>query len=138
MTEQQSEYEATRKTNGQFGANNPGRRIGSENKAAKQRVGEVQALWPKARAQLEARVEAGDMTAIKLVCDYCLPRGGRPIDLESIHPNAAIEAAMLGDISPDEFARLSQGLKTAMDASNIDDIRKSLDELELLVASMRT
>ena len=52
-------------------------------------------------------------------------------------PRALIAAALSGQITPDEFARLSQGLKTALDASELLSIKSRMDELETLIQSLK-
>ena len=76
------------------------------------------------------------MGAIKLVLDYTLPRNGRTIELESSDPNALIDAAAMGEISPDEAARLAQAYKTAGDASEMKELKRQVEELELLIGSL--
>lgn len=129
-----------RQSNGTFApGHSMGRKPGSKNKntVARETLKSVQGLNGIAVAQLKEKILQGDMSAIKLVLSYCLPTGGRLIELDSPNPNAIIDAATNGDISPDEAARLAQAFKTAGDAADLQDLKKSVEELELLISSMR-
>jgi hypothetical protein len=115
-----------------------GRPPGVKNKRARITLEGVQDLAPDALAMLGNLIRQGHMSAIKLVLEYTLPRGGRTIDLEgTADPNKLIEAVTTGEISPDEFARIAQGWKTAVDAAELKEIKAQIDELEALVAAMR-
>ncbi len=131
MTEQ-----IVRRPNGTFGPGNPGRVRGSKNKVSLASLKAVQDLSSEAIAKLKERVTAGDMTAIKLVLEYTLPKGGRTVELDSSDPNAIIDAAVMGEISPDEAARLAQATKTASEAAELKDLKRQVEELELLITSL--
>lgn len=71
----------------------------------------VQATGSEAIRQLRAKVQQGEWAAIRLVLEYCLPKGGRTVELDSSDPNALLDAIADGTVSPDEAARLAQALK---------------------------
>ena len=128
---------ATRAANGQFLPGFGGRKLGSKNKTSKATLHAVQALSSEAVAKLGERMRDGDMNAIKLILEYTLPKGGRTIELDSNDPNAISDAAMMGEISPDEAARLAQSIKTAGDAAELRELKRQVEELELLVSSLK-
>jgi hypothetical protein len=115
-----------------------GRPAGVKNKRARITLEGVQDLAPDALRMLGTLVRQGHLAAIKLVLDATLPRGGRTIDLDgTADPHKLIEAVTTGEISPDEFARLAQGWKTAADAAELKEIKAQIDEMEALVSAMR-
>lgn len=130
--------EYAKKPNGQFasGPGNPGRRRGSKNAISRNTLTSVQALASEAVAKLAERMRAGDMMAIRMILEATLPKGGRTIDLESNDPNAISDAAMMGEISPDEAARLAQAVKTSGDAAELNELKRQVEELELLITTL--
>ena len=114
-----------------------GRPKGAKNKVSRLTLESVQALSSEAVLHLKERMRAGDMGAIRLILEYTLPRGGRTIDLGTSDPNAICDAAAHGDISPDEAARLAQAFKTAGDAAELKEIKRQVEELELLISSLK-
>jgi hypothetical protein len=127
----------TRDEHGRWLPGNGGRKRGSKNKTSLATLKAVQDLSSEAVAQLKERLRAGDMGAIKLILSYTLPNGGRVIELDSTDPHAISDAAMMGEISPDEAARLAQAVKTSGDAAELRELKQQVDELEALIASMR-
>lgn len=114
-----------------------GRPKGSRNKTSTKLLKDVHSLADDAFEQLASKVRAGEWVAIKLVLDYTLPRDGRAIDLDGIaDPNALIEAATTGEISPSEFARLAQGWKTVTDAADVKELKHQVEQLELLITAV--
>lgn len=114
-----------------------GRTKGSRNKTSTKLLKDVHSLADDAFEQLANKVRAGEWVAIKLVLDYTLPRDGRAIDLDgTADPNALIEAATTGEISPSEFARLAQGWKTVSDAADLKDLKYQVEQLELLITAV--
>jgi hypothetical protein len=114
-----------------------GRARGSKNKTSTKLLKDVHSLADDAFEQLASKVRAGEWAAIKLVLDYTLPRDGRAIDLDgTADPNALIEAATTGEISPSEFARLAQGFKTVADASDIKELKHQVEQLEQLMTAV--
>lgn len=128
-----------RAPDGRFLPGTGGRKKGSRNKSpGLSTLIAVNGLASEAVSFLGEQMRAGNMAAIKLILDYTLPRGGRPIDLDgTMEPNELIEAATSGEISPDEFARLAQGWKTAAEASDVKELSHKVEELELLITSLR-
>lgn len=115
-----------------------GKPKGMRNRRARVTLEGVQDLAPDAVRMLGVLVNQGNPAAIKLVLEYTLPRGGRTIDLDgTADPHKLIEAVTTGEISPDEFARIAQGWKTAADAAELKEIKAQIEELEALVAAMR-
>ena len=96
----------------------------------------VQATSSEAIRQLRAKVQQGEWAAIRLVLEYCLPKGGRTVELDSSDPNALLDAIADGTVSPDEAARLAQALKTTMEASDVAELNRKVEELELLITSL--
>lgn len=116
----------------------PGRPRGTKNKRTMATLEAVQDLAPSAVKMLAVLVAQGDPTAIKLVLQFVLPRGGRTIDLDgTADPNELVAAFTSGQISPDEFARAAQGWKTSADAAELKELTAKIEELEALVAAMR-
>ena len=132
-----SDAPPTRDDQGRFLPGCGGRKRGSKNKTSKAILKAVQDLSPVAVEQLAIKMRLGDMSAIRLILEWTLPKGGRTIDLESNDPNAIADAAMMGEISPDEAARLSQAIKTAGDAADLKELKRQIDELETLMTAMR-
>lgn len=127
----------SRTPDGRFRPGFGGRQKGSRNKISRSTLAGVQALSSEAVGQLAIKMREGDMTAIRYILDYTLPRGGRTIDLDTSQPNTLIDAATSGEISPDEFARIAQGWKTASDAADLKDLKHQVDQLELLISSLK-
>ena len=114
-----------------------GRPKGSRNKTSTKLLKDVHSLADDAFQQLATKVRAGEWAAIKLVLDYTLPRNGRTIDLDgTADPNSLIEAVTTGEISPDEFARIAQGWKTASDVSDVKELKQQVEQLELLITAV--
>lgn len=130
--------ESGRLPNGRFGPGNPGggRRIGSRNAVSKQTLTAVQSLASEAVGKLREKMQEGDLTAIKLILQYTLPSGGRLVELETPDPTAIMDAAAMGEISPDEAARLAQAFKTVGDASEVKELKRQVEELELLIGAL--
>ena len=126
-----------RSAKGTFLPGNGGRPIGSKNKASRAALNAVQEMSSEAIDRLRDKMREGDMTAIRYILDYTLPRGGRTVELDSSDPNAIIDAAAHGIISPDEAARLAQSYKTAADAADLKEIKAQVDELELLISALK-
>ncbi|MCV0384039.1 MAG: hypothetical protein K5799_11385 [Erythrobacter sp.] len=115
-----------------------GRKPGSRNKQSREAVASVQALAGDAIDGLRVLIAQQSFPAIRYVLDMTLPRDGRPIELDATSsPYDLIEAATSGEISPSEFARLTQGMKAALDASELKELRASVDELETLIATLK-
>lgn len=123
---------------GRFKPGHGGRPPNVRNKKPNGALAAIQSLSDDALRQLAALVAQGSFAAIRLVLEYTLPRGGRTVDLDgTADPNELIAAVTSGEISPDEFARISQGWKTAIDAAEMKDIKAQIEELEQLVSAMR-
>lgn len=98
----------------------------------------IQDLGPSAIKMLGVLVAQGDPTAIKLVLQHVLPKGGRTIDLDGTADPAELVAAFTsGEISPDEFARAAQGWKTSADAAELKEITAKIEELEELMTALK-
>ncbi len=113
-----------------------GRKPGSRNKKSRVTLEAVQALSSEAVGQLQEKVRAGDWAAVRFVLEFTLPKGGRTVELESNDPNAIIDAAAMGEISPEEAARLAQATKTAFDAATVVELKRQVEELELLIGAV--
>lgn len=141
MTEQPqvtANWSPERDRAGRFKVGQGGRPPGSRNKKPSGALAAVQNLSDLAIAKLAMLVSQNSWAAIRYVLDMTLPRGGRTIDLDSTaDPNELIAAVTSGEISPDEFARIAQGWKTAVDAAEIKEIKAQIDELEQLVSALR-
>ena len=123
---------------GRFKPGQGGRPPGVRNRKPSGALAAIQAMSDVALAKLAEAVARGDFAAIRLVLEYTLPRGGRTIDLDSTaDPNELIASVTSGEISPDEFARIAQGWKTASEAADLADIKAQILELEQLVGAMR-
>lgn len=115
-----------------------GRPKGSRNRASREAVAAVQSLAPQAIEGLRVLLGQFNFAAIKFVLDMTLPRDGRPIDLDATsNPHDIIEAVTSGEISPSEFARITQGMKSALDASELKELKASVDELEQLISAIK-
>jgi hypothetical protein len=125
-----------RRPDGTFAPGSGGRQRGSKNKVSRDTLAAVQGLSSEAVSKLAERMRAGDMGAIRLILEYTLPKGGRTIDLETNDPNAIADAAAHGEISPDEAARLAQAVKTVGDAADLRELKRQVEELELLISSL--
>lgn len=125
-----------RAADGKFLKGFGGRKPGSRNKKSRAALDAVQALSSEAIGQLQEKVRAGDWAAVRFVLEMTLPKGGRTVELESNDPNAIIDAAAMGEISPEEAARLSQSFKTAADASDVKELKRQVEELEGLITAV--
>ncbi|MEP3143318.1 hypothetical protein [Qipengyuania citrea] len=123
---------------GRFKPGQGGRPPGVRNKKPSGALAAIQSLSDEALAQLAALVREKNFAAIRLVLEYTLPRGGRTVDLDgTADPNELIASVTSGEISPDEFARIAQGWKTAAEAADLADIKAQIAELETLVSAMK-
>lgn len=123
---------------GRFKPGQGGRPPGSRNKKPSAALAAVQSLSDLAIGKLAALIAQNNWAAIRYVLDATLPRGGRTIDLDgTADPNELIASVTSGEISPDEFARIAQGWKTAVDAAEMREIKAQIDELEQLVSALR-
>ena len=140
MTEQTTpaSWAPQRDGKGRFKPGQGGRPPGSRNKKPSGALAAIQSLSDMALAKLAGLVAESNFAAIRLVLEYTLPRGGRTVDLDgTADPNELIAAVTSGEISPDEFARIAQGWKTAVDAAEMREIKAQIDELEQLVSALR-
>lgn len=132
-----SAWSPERNSAGQFKPGQGGRPPGVRNRKPSGALAAIQSLSDDALVQLAQLVREKNFAAIRLVLEYTLPRGGRTIDLDSTaDPNELIAAVTSGEISPDEFARVAQGWKTASEAADLADIKAQILELEQLVGAL--
>ena len=123
---------------GRFKPGQGGRPPGARNRKPSGALAAIQSLSEEALQQLAVLVAQGNFAAIRMVLEYTLPRGGRTVDLDgTADPNELIAAVTSGEISPDEFARIAQGWKTAIDAAELKDIKAQIEELEQLISAIR-
>lgn len=123
---------------GRFKPGQGGRPPGVRNRKPSGALKAVQALSDHAIAQLATLVREKNFAAIRYVLDMTLPRGGRTVDLDgTADPNELIASVTSAEISPDEFARIAQGWKTAAEAADLADIKAQIAELETLVSAMK-
>ena len=123
---------------GRFKPGQGGRPPGSRNKKPSGALTAVQSLSDLAIGKLAVLIAQNSWPAIRYVLDMTLPRGGRTVDLDvTADPNELIASVTSGEISPDEFARIAQGWKTAVDAAEMKEIKAQIDELEQLVSALR-
>jgi hypothetical protein len=123
---------------GRFKPGQGGRPPGVRNKKPSGALAAIQSLSDEALVQLAALVREKNFAAIRLVLEYTLPRGGRTVHLDgTADPNELIASVTSGEISPDEFARIAQGWKTAAEAADLADIKAQIAELETLVSAMK-
>lgn len=130
-----------RKSNGQFGPGNPGRRHGSRNGASLAvealLEGEVEGLTRKAISL----AMAGDTTALRLCLDRIAPpRKDRAVtfDLPDVslaadHPGAlqaVLKAVAVGDLTPMEGQGLATMIDTHRRAVEMVEIEERLAKLE--------
>ena len=115
-----------------------GRQKGSRNKVSREAVKAVQDLSPIAIQGLAVLIRQTNFAAIKYCLDYVLPRDGRTIDLDGTSdPHKLIEAVTSGEISPSEFARITQGMKAALDAAELKELKAQVDDLEQLIGALK-
>lgn len=127
-----------RDNSGRFKPGQGGRPSGARNKKPNGALAAIQSLSDEALIQLASLVRDKNFAAIRLVLEYTLPRGGRTVDLDGTSdPNELIASVTSGEISPDEFARIAQGWKTAAEAADLADIKAQIAELEQLVSAMK-
>lgn len=123
---------------GRFKPGQGGRPPGVRNKKPSGALAAIQSLSDDALIQLGQLVREKNFAAIRLVLEYTLPRGGRTVDLDgTADPNELIAAVTTGEISPDEFARIAQGWKTASDAADLKELKQQVEELELLISALK-
>lgn len=135
---EETNWAPARDGKGRFKPGQGGRPAGARNRKPSGALTAVQNLSDLAIAKLAMLVSQNSWAAIRYVLDMTLPRGGRTIDLDgTADPNELIAAVTSGEISPDEFARVAQGWKTATDAAEMKEIKAQVDELEQLIAAIR-
>lgn len=123
---------------GRFKPGQGGRPPGVRNRKPSGALAAIQSLSDEALIQLGQLVRDKNFAAIRLVLEYTLPRGGRTVDLDgTADPNELIAAVTTGEISPDEFARIAQGWKTASDAADLKELKQQVEELELLISALK-
>ncbi|WP_187336463.1 hypothetical protein [Novosphingopyxis iocasae] len=133
-----TEWGPKRDDAGRFLPGQGGRKRGTKNKTSAATLAAVQEMASLTVLKLKEQVNSGNMRAIELVLTYVLPKGGRCIDLDgTADPHEIIEAMTNGEISPDEFARIAQGWKTAIDAADLSEIKRQVEELESIVVALR-
>lgn len=127
-----------RDNGGRFKPGQGGRPPGVRNRKPSGALAAIQSLSDEALIQLASLVREKNFAAIRLVLEYTLPRGGRTVDLDgTADPNELIAAVTNGEISPDEFARIAQGWKTASDAADLSQLKAQVEEIELLVSALK-
>lgn len=114
-----------------------GRKPGSRNKRSREALAAVQDLAPDAIASLRTLVRQHNWPAVKYILDSTLPALGRTVELDDGSPQSVIQAVVDGTISPTEFAKISTGMKAAMDASELRDLKNQVDELEALIGALK-
>lgn len=120
---------SARQPNGQWAKGNCGRPLGAVGKVRRERLQRVQDCFDDALAGLREKLLQQDLAAIKIVLDYSLPKG-QLVDLETSDLQAIIDAAMNGEISGDEAARLAQSAKLVSDSVAVRELMERLDALE--------
>lgn len=121
---------------GGFQPGNPGRVPGSKNRLSRETLNAVQGLASEAIAALRLRLTAGDMRAVELVLEHCLPKG-RTIDLQSTDPYTIADAMAAGDISPDEAARMATVVDKLKSIEEVESLRTRLEDVEAELAKAR-
>lgn len=114
-----------------------GRKPGSKNKKSREALAAVQDLAPDAIASLKALVRQHNWPAVKYILDATLPALGRTVELDDGSPQSVIQAVVDGTISPTEFTKISTGMKAAMDASELRELKSQVDELEELIGALK-
>jgi len=127
-----------RDAGGRFKPGHGGRPPGVRNRKPSGALAAIQSLSDLAIAKLTGLICEGNFAAIRYVLDFTLPRGGRAIDLDgTADPNELIAAVTSGEISPDEFARIAQGWKSASDTADLKDLTAQVAELEMLISALK-
>jgi hypothetical protein len=114
-----------------------GRKPGSKNKTSREALAAVQDLSGDAIASLRTLVRQHNFAAVRYVLDATLPALGRTVELEDGSPQSVIQAVVDGTISPTEFAKISTGMKAAMDASELKELKNQVDALEELIGTLK-
>lgn len=114
-----------------------GRKPGSKNKKSREALAAVQDLAPDAIASLRVLVRQHNWSAVKYILDATLPALGRTVELDDGSPQTVIQAVVDGTISPTEFGKISIGVKAAMDASELRELKNQVDELEALIGALK-
>jgi hypothetical protein len=131
------EWAPERRSDGTFAPGSGGRPRNAKNKLSRDALAAVQALSGIAIMKLRERIEASDMTAIRLCIELTVPRGGRTIETDSTDPMAWADLMASGDISPTECATAAQALVKLNEAGEIADLSKRLQELEASIGERR-
>lgn len=114
-----------------------GRKPGTKNRKSREALAAVQDLAPDAIAALRTLVRQHNWPAVKYILDATLPALGRTVELDDGSPQSVIQAVVDGTISPTEFAKISTGMKAAMDASELRALKNQVDELEALIGALK-
>lgn len=128
--------EPWRRSNGQFGPNNPGRPPGTKNRINAEMLAGLGDMRGPALAVLKAELEKGNLRAACYVLDRFLP-GERAVALDRVDPASVTEALVAGDITAIEATRMANTFKTISDASTVQEIAAKVDELEAWIAQHR-
>lgn len=119
------------------GPGGPGRPAGKLNRATLAAQESMQGLVPAATSMLAALISQGNFAAVKFVLERFTP-SERTIELTSAaDPNAVIEMAAAGELTPAEANRLAQAWKTTSDAVELRDLKARLDEMENLILQLK-
>ena len=114
-----------------------GRKPGSQNVRSREALAAVQDLAPDAITSLRTLVKQHHWHAVRYVLDVTLPALGRTVELDSTTPDALLQAVANGEISPTEFSKIAVGMKSAMDASELKELKSQVDELEQLIGALK-
>lgn len=123
-----------RERNGRFAAGNAGRPYGAVAKHSRELMNMVRAMGPRAVEKLASALDKDERWAVELILKYCLPPS-RTVQMEGAEPDDIKAAFIAGDLSADEMRSTATALERLKGVADIDDLRKTLSEIEQLLQS---
>ncbi len=121
---------------GRFATGNPGRKPGSKNKISNEALQAVRDMKDEAIAQLKARLESGDWSALQFILERVLPKG-RVLEIDATSPAAIIEALSSGTVTTDEAANLAKVLQHLATIEETTELRSRIEKLERLAGEKK-
>ncbi|WP_294442542.1 hypothetical protein [uncultured Sphingomonas sp.] len=130
--------QTVRRANGQFGAGNRfgGRTRGAKGKFTAETLDTLGTMLPAALEVIRDRIAAGDLKAAL----FCIERLVPPERLVEVPttPEGLAEALEAGDLTVGEATRASAAIKALRETMDLAAIRAKVDELEALIARMKS
>ncbi len=124
-----SSTEYLRDQGGRFlaGAGNPGRKVGSRNRATREAIEKIKTLTDEAFIALAENVRKRDQRAVEFILSKVLPEG-RLVEIDATG-DGIHEAVTAGDLSVAEIRAISAAVANLKKIDEIDSLRAEVDQL---------